>query len=147
MNATVLDSTTPDVSRAALRGGRSVLVLAGVLLALGTLLGAFGSHALKATLPPDRLEVYETAVLYHFFHALGLLGVGLAMRDGVSTLLRWAAGLIVAGIVLFAGSIYVLTFGAPRALGMVTPLGGIALMAGWSLFALSFVDFRRSRPS
>lgn len=112
-----------------------VLGLAGLLLALATIFGAFGAHGLKGQLAPDRLEVYETAVRYHFFHALGLLGVGLALRFIDSGALRWAAVLIVAGIVLFSGSLYALTFGAPRLLGVVTPVGGLALIAGWLVFA------------
>jgi uncharacterized membrane protein YgdD (TMEM256/DUF423 family) len=97
--------------------------------------GAFGAHALKAHLSPDRLQVYETAVRYHFFHALGLLGIGLALRTIDSGPLRWAAMLIVIGIVLFSGSLYALTFGAPRPMGIVTPVGGLALIAGWICFA------------
>jgi uncharacterized membrane protein YgdD (TMEM256/DUF423 family) len=113
------------------------MALAGLLLALATALGAFGAHGLKGHLAPDRLEVYETAVRYHFFHALGLLGVGLALRLADSGMARWAAGLILAGIVLFSGSLYALTFGAPRTLGVVTPVGGVALMIGWLLFAIA----------
>lgn len=112
-----------------------VLAIAGVLLALATVFGAFGAHALKAHLSPDRLQVYETAVRYHFFHALGLLGIGLALRTIDSGPLRWAAMLIVIGIVLFSGSLYALTFGAPRLMGIVTPVGGLALIAGWICFA------------
>jgi uncharacterized membrane protein YgdD (TMEM256/DUF423 family) len=112
-----------------------ILAIAGVLLALATVFGAFGAHALKAHLSPDRLQVYETAVRYHFFHALGLLGIGLALRTIDSSPLRWAAVLIVIGIVLFSGSLYALTFGAPRAMGIVTPVGGLALIAGWICFA------------
>jgi uncharacterized membrane protein YgdD (TMEM256/DUF423 family) len=112
-----------------------VLAIAGVLLALATVFGAFGAHALKAHLSPDRLQVYETAVRYHFFHALGLLGIGLALRTIDSSALRWAAMLIVIGIILFSGSLYALTFGAPRPMGIVTPVGGLALIAGWICFA------------
>ncbi len=112
-----------------------ILAIAGVLLALATVFGAFGAHALKAHLSPDRLQVYETAVRYHFFHGLGLLGVGLASRTIDSSPLRWAAMLIVIGIVLFSGSLYALTFGAPRLMGIVTPVGGLALIAGWICFA------------
>jgi uncharacterized membrane protein YgdD (TMEM256/DUF423 family) len=111
------------------------LAIAGILLALATVLGAFGAHALKAQLSPDRLQVYETAVRYHFFHALGLLGIGLALRTIDSGPLRWAARLVVIGIVVFSGSLYALTFGAPRAIGIVTPFGGLALIAGWIAFA------------
>jgi uncharacterized membrane protein YgdD (TMEM256/DUF423 family) len=118
-----------------------VLALAALALALATILGAFGAHGLKGQLAPDRLEIYETAVRYHFFHALGLLGVGLALRFIDGPLARWAAVLIAAGIVLFSGSLYALTFGAPRLIGVVTPVGGLALIAGWLLFALA--AFRR----
>jgi uncharacterized membrane protein YgdD (TMEM256/DUF423 family) len=114
-----------------------VLALAGLALALATLCGAFGAHGLKGHLTADRFEVYETAVRYHFFHALGLLGVGLALRFIDGPLARWAAVLILAGIVLFSGSLYVLTFGAPRLVGVVTPVGGLALIIGWLLFALA----------
>jgi uncharacterized membrane protein YgdD (TMEM256/DUF423 family) len=112
------------------------LALAGLLLALATVFGAFGAHALKAQLPVDRLQVYETAVRYHFFHALGLLGIGLALRFMDVPSIRWAAVLVVVGIVLFSGSLYALTFGIPRSFGAVTPLGGVALIAGWICFAI-----------
>jgi uncharacterized membrane protein YgdD (TMEM256/DUF423 family) len=112
------------------------LAIAGLLLALATIFGAFGAHALKAHLSADRLEVYETAVRYHFFHALGLLGIGLAMRFFDVAGIRWAATLVIVGIVLFSGSLYALTFGAPRPFGIVTPFGGLALIAGWICFAV-----------
>ena len=113
-----------------------VLAVAGVLLALATVLGAFGAHALKAQLAPDRLQVYETAVRYHFFHALGLLGIGLTLRFVDTGLVRWAALLVLVGVVLFSGSLYALTFGAPRIFGPITPLGGLALIAGWTSYAV-----------
>ncbi len=113
------------------------LVVAGVLLALATGCGAFGAHALKTVLTPERLQLWETAVRYQFFHALGLIGVGLVLRSVDSTALRGAASLIVAGVVLFCGSLYALSLGAPRALGALTPLGGLAWIGGWLLFAWS----------
>jgi uncharacterized membrane protein YgdD (TMEM256/DUF423 family) len=114
-----------------------------VLLALATVCGAFGAHALKGLLPAERLQVWDTAVRYHFFQALGLIGVGLTLRVleggvGVSRAdgaLRAAAALIVSGIILFSGSLYALALGAPRALGVLTPLGGLAWIAAWLLFA------------
>jgi len=112
------------------------LAIAGLLLALATIFGAFGAHALKAQLSPDRLQVYETAVRYHFFHALGLLGIGLALRFMDVASIRWAAVLVIIGIVLFSGSLYALTFGAPRPFGIITPFGGVALIAGWICFAV-----------
>jgi len=114
-----------------------ILAIAGMLLALATACGAFGAHALKAQLPPERLAVYDTAVRHHFYHSLGLLGIGLALRTVDSGSLRWAALLIVVGLGLFSGSLYALTLGAPRALGILTPLGGLALIAGWLLFAFA----------
>ncbi|MDB6161106.1 MAG: hypothetical protein JWO04_4812 [Gammaproteobacteria bacterium] len=114
---------------------RKTLAIAGLLIALATALGAFGAHALKAHLPQDKLQVYETAVRYHFLHALGLLAIGVLLRSLDGELLRWAAALVLAGIVLFSGSLYLLTFGAPRLVGIVTPMGGLALIAGWILFA------------
>jgi uncharacterized membrane protein YgdD (TMEM256/DUF423 family) len=114
---------------------RKTLAIAGLLIALATALGAFGAHALKAHLPQDKLQVYETAVRYHFLHALGLLAIGVLLRSLDGELLRWAAALVLAGIVLFSGSLYLLTFGAPRLVGILTPVGGLALIAGWILFA------------
>lgn len=112
------------------------LAIAGLLLALATVFGAFGAHALKSQLSADRLQVYETAVRYHFFHALGLLGIGLTLRFVDASPIRWAAVLVLIGIVLFSGSLYALTFGAPRPFGIVTPFGGLALIAGWIAFAV-----------
>ena len=135
----MLSSRCPSISSsrcwAAVSSGRT-LAIAGLLLALATIFGAFGAHALKAQLSPDRLQVYETAVRYHFFHALGLLGIGLTLRFVDASPIRWAAVLVIIGIVLFSGSLYALTFGAPRPFGIVTPFGGVALIAGWICFAV-----------
>jgi uncharacterized membrane protein YgdD (TMEM256/DUF423 family) len=111
------------------------LIIAGLLLALATACGAFGAHALKTLLAPERLQLWETAVRYHFFQALGLLGVGLTLRTLDTGALRSAATLVVAGIVLFSGSLYALALGGPRALGVLTPIGGLAWISGWLLFA------------
>jgi uncharacterized membrane protein YgdD (TMEM256/DUF423 family) len=113
---------------------RHALAAAGVLLAIATACGAFGAHALKQ-LAPERLQVWEVAVRYQFLQALGLLAVGLTLRALDAAPLRAAAALIVSGVVLFSGSLYALALGAPRALGVLTPLGGLAWIAGWLLFA------------
>ena len=122
---------------------RRTLFAAGLLLALATALGALGSHALKQTLQPDRLNIYDTAVRYHFYNALGLLAVGILQRNLDSALLRLTALIILTGLVLFSGSLYLLTFGwtpgTPRLVGILTPLGGLALIIGWILFAVSVV--------
>jgi uncharacterized membrane protein YgdD (TMEM256/DUF423 family) len=114
---------------------RWILAAGGLLVAAATVLGALGAHALQARLAPDRLQVYDTAVRYHFYHALGLLAIGLAARAVDSGLMRASAILVIAGIALFSGSLYALTFGAPRIIGVITPVGGVALIAGWIAFA------------
>lgn len=116
---------------------RWILATAGALIALATVSGAFGAHALQGRLTPERLNIYETAVRYQFYHSLGLLGIGLLARITAAPVLRWPALLIVIGIFLFSGSIYALSFGAPRMLGVVTPVGGLALIAGWVVFVIA----------
>lgn len=106
-------------------------------MALATILGALGAHGLRGHLAPERLEVYDTAVRYHFFNALGLLAIGLALRSVDSGALRFSAALIIAGVVLFSGSLYALALGGPTLLGFVTPFGGLALIAGWLTFAVA----------
>ncbi|MEP7246670.1 MAG: DUF423 domain-containing protein [Gammaproteobacteria bacterium] len=122
---------------AANAGARNILVAAGALLALGTVFGAVGTHALRARLTPDQLAVFETAVRYHFYNALGLLGIGAVALTFDSVLLRWSAALIVAGVVLFSGALYLASFGAPRPIHFLPPVGGMALIAGWVLFAVA----------
>jgi uncharacterized membrane protein YgdD (TMEM256/DUF423 family) len=117
-----------------LDAGRILAVAAG-LIALATVLGAFGAHALREELSADRLSVYLSANRYQFFHSLGLLGIGLAARNVDAALLNWAARLVLAGIILFCGSLYALAFGAPNSIGIVTPVGGVLLIAGWVLLA------------
>jgi len=103
-------------------------------------MGAFGAHGLKARLGPDMLSVWQTAVQYHLWHALGLILVGLCaalVADG--PWLRAAGLLLVAGIALFSGSLYALALGAPRGLGVVTPVGGLAFLLGWAALAVAIL--------
>ena len=116
---------------------RRTLVVAAILIMIATALGAFGTHALKPVLPPARFESFETGVTYQFFHALGLLAIGVLQRDPRydGPRLRAAVKLLLVGLFLFAGTIYALTAGAPRWLAMVAPFGGVSLMGAWLLFA------------
>lgn len=116
---------------------RAILITAGVLLALATVFGAVGTHALRARLAPDQLAVFETAVRYHFYNALGLLGIGAVALSFDSSLLRWSAALIFAGIILFSGALYLASLGAPRVIHILPPFGGLAWIAGWLLFAVA----------
>jgi uncharacterized membrane protein YgdD (TMEM256/DUF423 family) len=115
---------------------RLALTLAAVLLAIAVALGAFGAHALKSRLTPDLQAVWQTAVQYHAWHALGLLAVGLyLLHRPDASIAGWSAWLFIAGIVLFSGSLYALALTGTRMLGAVTPLGGAAFIAGWLAFA------------
>ena len=111
---------------------RLALTLAALFLFAAVAAGAFGAHALRARLAPDLLAVYQTAVQYHFWHALGLLAVGLmyAQRPD-SGALAAAAWLLIAGLLLFSGSLYALALTGVRGLGAVTPVGGVAFLAAW----------------
>lgn len=116
---------------------RVFLLIAAVLGALGVLLGAFGAHALSDRLPPDLMDVWQTSVQYHLWHALALLAVGLLLVQAPDS--RWlsAAGWsFTAGILVFSGSLYLLALTGTRGLGAVTPFGGIALIAGWVMVAV-----------
>jgi uncharacterized membrane protein YgdD (TMEM256/DUF423 family) len=111
---------------------RTALVMAALFAFAAVGLGAFGAHALKARLSADALAIWQTAVLYHGWHALALFGVGavlLARPDAAS--FAWAAWLFAAGIVLFSGSLYALAFTGVKALGAITPVGGLLFLAGW----------------
>ena len=105
-------------------------------------LGAFGAHGLKARLTVETLAVWQTAVQYHAWHALGLLAVGLAGFHLDGNWLRAAGWLLLAGIALFSGSLYVLALGGPKALGAVTPVGGLAFILGWLALALAVIYAR-----
>ncbi|NPV67596.1 MAG: DUF423 domain-containing protein [Anaerolineae bacterium] len=118
---------------------RIFTVIAGVLGVLAVALGAFGSHGLAAHFAarPDLQGPYETANRYHMAHALALLAVAWAATRWSSPLLPWAGWLFVAGVILFSGSLYVLSLTGLRWLGAVAPLGGMAFVAGWALLALA----------
>lgn len=114
------------------------LVTGAVCMALAVALGAFGAHGLKNRLSADLLAVYHTGVEYHFYHALGLLLVGvIAGFYPNATGVQWAGALLLVGIVVFSGSLYALALSGVRVLGAITPLGGIAFIAGWITLAVS----------
>ena len=104
------------------------MVSAGMAVALG----AFGAHGLRAMVTPEMLAVFETGVRYQMYHALALVAIGLAFARLQGRAAAAAAWLFVAGTVLFSGSLYVLTLTGTRWWGAVTPLGGVAFLAGWA---------------
>jgi uncharacterized membrane protein YgdD (TMEM256/DUF423 family) len=104
--------------------------------ALAVLAGAFGAHALRTRVPLDLLVVFETAARYQMYHALGLVAVGLLAERTSHTRVRAAGWLFVAGTVAFSGSLYALSLTGIRALGAVTPVGGLCFIAGWIALAI-----------
>lgn len=112
-------------------------IIAGAsLAALAVILGAFGAHGLKAKVTPEDLTIFETGVRYHMYHALGLVLIGILGFHYGSDLIQLPAGLISLGILIFSGSLYILVFTGWRWLGAVTPVGGLAFIAGWALLVL-----------
>lgn len=114
------------------------IALGALFCAAAVAAGAFGAHALKARLAPDLLAVYRTAVEYHFYHALGLVLVGcIAARLNDATFVTASGWVMLAGIALFSGSLYLLAVTGTRWLGAVTPLGGLAFIVAWVLLAVA----------
>jgi uncharacterized membrane protein YgdD (TMEM256/DUF423 family) len=114
------------------------------LMALAVALGAFGAHGLRNRLDAYSLSVYEKAVFYHFIHALGILLVAILARTGTFPLGSQSrvAWFLFLGIVIFSGSLYALAISGIRALGAITPIGGLCFIIGWLLFAYYAVRAR-----
>jgi uncharacterized membrane protein YgdD (TMEM256/DUF423 family) len=121
----------------------NTLLIAAINGLLVVLLGAFGAHALETRIHADLLETWHTSVQYHMFHTLALLLVGLLQRDDALPSLKLTANLLLAGIIVFCGSLYVLALTNVRMLGMVTPIGGVLFLAAWANLALVCYRARR----
>lgn len=116
---------------------RQLVVAAALILLIGVAAGAFGAHALKRSVTPDMLSVWQTAVLYQLVHGLGLLAIAaLGTRFG-SPLLAAAGSFMLAGIIIFSGSLYILVLSGTKWLGAITPIGGGAFIIAWALVALA----------
>ena len=115
-----------------------IITIAAILLALAVAAGAFGAHALKNVLSAERLETWQTAVQYHAWHALGLMLIAL-IGVQFDLAITWPASLILAGIVIFSGSLYVLCLTSIGWLGAITPIGGVAFILGWIVFSIKIL--------
>lgn len=116
------------------------LMIGSLAMALAVALGAFGAHTLKERISADMLEIFQTGVQYHFYHALGLLFIGLlAYHLPDSGWLRWAGWLMLGGIVIFSGSLYTLALSGISWLGAITPIGGTAFIIAWILLAVAIL--------
>jgi uncharacterized membrane protein YgdD (TMEM256/DUF423 family) len=125
---------------------KTYLLIAALNGFIAVALGAFGAHGLKQRLTADMLAVYQTGVQYHFYHTFALLAVALLLLHmpvtnisvtniSLINTLRWSGILFTVGIIIFSGSLYVLSITGIRWLGAITPLGGLAFLAGWLLLA------------
>lgn len=123
---------------------KSFLITAALLGALSVVLGAFGAHALRSKMSSETLEIFETSVRYQFYHVFALLAVGILSQYFPGNFITWSGRLFIAGIILFCGSLYLLTFFKASGnqqmnwLGAITPFGGLCFISGWILLAISF---------
>ncbi|WP_134699784.1 DUF423 domain-containing protein [Ammoniphilus sp. YIM 78166] len=117
---------------------KTFIALGAINAFLTVALGAFGAHGLKARLSEDMMAVYQTGVQYHMFHSLGLIAVGvIAGMLSPTPLLSWSGWAMMVGILLFSGSLYVLSISGIKILGAITPFGGVAFLIGWALLAIA----------
>ena len=124
---------------------RSFLLLAAFFGFTGVALGAFAAHGLKGRLSSEYLAIFQTGVIYQLVHALALLGVAVLAAQLPGRLIGWAGGLFAVGILLFSGSLYVLTLSGLGKLGIITPIGGLAFLGGW--LCLGLAAWLRATPS
>lgn len=123
----------------------SRIALGGIVLFLAVGAGAFGSHGLRGMVPPQLIEIWKTAVLYHLFHGLGLLVVAGLHQLQPSRILAQAWLTMLAGMLLFSGSLYLIVLTGSRWLGPITPLGGLTMMASWLLVSWAGLKHWKSK--
>ncbi len=117
---------------------RQILMSGALMALLGVAIGAFGAHGLKPFLSEPMLAAFETGVRYHLIHALGILSAGMSLAYGPIRQFKWAGWAFFLGIVLFSGSLYVMSISGVRGLGIVTPFGGLCFIMGWGLLARGY---------
>lgn len=122
---------------------RGFLITAALLAGVAVILGAFGAHGLKQIVPADTISTFETGVRYHFYHSIALLATGILYERFRKNWLKFAGISFIAGIILFSGSLYVLTIikatetAGLRGIGIITPFGGLFFIAGWIALAIA----------
>ncbi|KWW20969.1 MULTISPECIES: DUF423 domain-containing protein [Bacillaceae] len=113
------------------------IILGAINGFIAVALGAFGAHGLEGKIPDKYLETWQTAVQYQMFHAVGLLVIGLLAGKISSPLVNWSGWLMLIGIILFSGSLFVLSVTQIKVLGAITPLGGVSFLAAWVLMVIA----------
>ncbi|MBY0097465.1 DUF423 domain-containing protein [Mesobacillus maritimus] len=118
------------------------IIIGAVNAFLAVALGAFGAHGLEGKVPAKYLETWQTGVTYQMFHAVGILIIGILLGNLPATsLLSWSGWLMLIGIILFSGSLYVLTLTQISVLGAITPLGGVSFLVAWVLLIIAAVRY------
>jgi len=115
---------------------RTILISGAIFMALSVLLGAFGAHALKTRLTPEMMQIYQIGVEYQFYHAMGLLFTGIIGFQINSKWVSRSAIFLGIGIILFSGSLYLIALSGIKAIGAITPIGGLLFVAGWISLAI-----------
>lgn len=114
---------------------RTLIICGALLLALGVAAGAFGAHGLRRIVTPELLDTWRTAAQYQMLQGLGLLLVAALWSQLSQPIAPWAAGLMLAGVLIFSGSLYILVLTGIRTLGAITPIGGLLMISAWVLIA------------
>ena len=123
---------------------RLLVAMGAINMFIAVSAGAFGAHGLKQILTPEMLAIWHTAVTYQMIHALGMFAVALLMPKFCAVTLRWAGSCMLAGIIIFSGSLYALALSGIRILGAITPIGGVGFLAAWLLLAWAAL---KSKPT
>jgi uncharacterized membrane protein YgdD (TMEM256/DUF423 family) len=120
---------------------QKILAISFVLLALAVIAGAFGAHGLAKKIEPAMLDIWNKGNFYHFIHALGLLAVGLmaALNLLPESAQKWSVTLLIFGIIVFSGSLYLLAVTGIKILGAITPFGGVSFIAAWVYLAIQMM--------
>ncbi|KAB7707517.1 DUF423 domain-containing protein [Bacillus aerolatus] len=118
------------------------IILGAINAFLSVALGAFGAHGLEGKVEPKYLEIWKTGVHYQMFHAAGMILIGILIGQvQESSLLNWSGWMMLIGTIVFSGSLYALTLSGVKILGAITPIGGVAFLAGWVLLVLAAMKF------
>lgn len=121
---------------------KNFIVIGALLMALSVALGAFGAHGLKNILHEDMLKIFHTGVEYQFYHSLGILIIAFLSYINPSKKVKTAGYLMLASIIIFSGSLYVLTLSGIKVIGAITPIGGVGFIVSWILVALSVKEIK-----
>jgi uncharacterized membrane protein YgdD (TMEM256/DUF423 family) len=120
---------------------KNFISLGSLNSAFAVILGAFGAHALNSKIPPEALDIFQTGVQHHFYHSLGLILIGIVIRIAKSSTALFVSGwTMLTGIILFSGSLYIISITGIQSIGIITPIGGILFIVSWVLFAIETVE-------